>query len=212
MPRASRRRGFTLVELLVVIGIMGVMLGVATVAFQAVGTGTKLRTGMAQMKSTISLARQYAITHRQTVYVVFPDPASPPNLVTNGIYQSYRVYAQTNSVSGEWLGEWNFLPKGVLLYPGKTDGATDGFNVYDPAAKTRFPDNPAGATLPCLSFLPNGCLNRSDTAPVEVFLREGFVNESNGVYSSYAAVPGSEIFGLRVMPLTGRFRVREYAK
>src|SRR6056297_1154101 len=65
-------RGFTLIELLVTMGIMAVVITLTIPAFTGLGRGTKMNSALSGLKNTFSLARQWAISHRDTVYVLFP--------------------------------------------------------------------------------------------------------------------------------------------
>ncbi|MBM4156447.1 MAG: prepilin-type N-terminal cleavage/methylation domain-containing protein [Lentisphaerae bacterium] len=138
-PR-RRRRAFTLVELLVVVGIMGLLLGVTVTAFDSIGKGAKMRSALMQIKSSLSLARQYAITDRRATYIIFPDQyrddwkKDVPNPADYGYieearYQSYYIMNQDSledkdlSTEGRKyyrrvqyrLGRWQHLPKGVIF-------------------------------------------------------------------------------------------------
>ena len=137
-PRA-RRRAFTLVELLVVVGIMGLLLGVTVTAFDSIGKGAKMRSALMQLKSSLSLARQYAITDRRAAYIIFPDKyvddwqSMVPNAADYGYiqearFQSYYIMNQDGiedktTEEGKILvrrvqyrlGRWQHLPKGVIF-------------------------------------------------------------------------------------------------
>jgi len=66
----NRKRGFTLIELLTVITIMAVMMGIAVAAWIDWGRGAGMRGSSLDVQSSITLARQWAITHRvRTQYI-----------------------------------------------------------------------------------------------------------------------------------------------
>src|SRR6478735_1845667 len=79
-PFSKSFRAFTLLELLVVIGIIGL---VATFAVPAIGTminGSTLTQASQQLTTTLSMARQYAITKNRPVevrFLKFGDPETP---------------------------------------------------------------------------------------------------------------------------------------
>ena len=126
----GRRGGFTLIELMVVIMIVGVLFAVALPMFE--NAGKKDPQQAAQMLlNTMRLARQHAISARQWTLVVFPNQDSgylPEAKAVNNLdrcLRSYAVLAVTNNMDGkmpksddmefEFLTEWRTLPPGIYF-------------------------------------------------------------------------------------------------
>jgi len=65
----NKRNGFTLVELLVVMGIMILLMGISIMGIMGMRRGAELRGGTMAIRTTLMLARQQAVTKRQTVRV-----------------------------------------------------------------------------------------------------------------------------------------------
>lgn len=57
----SYRRGVTLLELMVVIGIVGIMMAVSLVSLKSTRTGTRLNEARSDVAATIKLAQSYAL-------------------------------------------------------------------------------------------------------------------------------------------------------
>jgi prepilin-type N-terminal cleavage/methylation domain-containing protein len=65
LPRVAR--GFTLIELLLVMVLMAIIIGISAPAFVGLGRGAGMRGAVRSVHSTLSLLRQWAITHREQV-------------------------------------------------------------------------------------------------------------------------------------------------
>jgi prepilin-type N-terminal cleavage/methylation domain-containing protein len=72
--RVRRPKGFTILELLVVIFIMLAMTGIAVAAFQQFMNTERIKLAGGQLVSAISLARQYAMSRRAKVMVELITP------------------------------------------------------------------------------------------------------------------------------------------
>ncbi|MCX6991800.1 MAG: prepilin-type N-terminal cleavage/methylation domain-containing protein [Kiritimatiellaeota bacterium] len=74
---------FTLIELLVVMVIAAVIMAVSLPSFLSLGRGAGMRTAVNNVRSTMALSRQWAITHREEITFV----ASPTGMVwtTNNV-------------------------------------------------------------------------------------------------------------------------------
>ena len=94
------RSGFTLLELLVVMGIMVLLMSISAIGFIGMRRGAEVRGAVMTVRTTMMLARQQAVTKRQNVSVEFY-PVGEDNimLVVQG---SARA---TNSIV--------YLPRGV---------------------------------------------------------------------------------------------------
>jgi prepilin-type N-terminal cleavage/methylation domain-containing protein len=68
---------FTLIELLVVMVIAVVIMAVSLPSFISMGRGAGMRTAVNNVRSTLALSRQWAITHREEITFV----TSPTGLV-----------------------------------------------------------------------------------------------------------------------------------
>lgn len=126
--RTCSSRGFSLLELLVVIVIIGVVAGFTIPALKGFGSSVSVDSAVRQFMSDLALARQSALTTRSTVLMLFTsrDPemlASP--LTDEAPLQSYALYAmgsvgdQPGRPRRQFLTEWRSLPDGILFDPNK---------------------------------------------------------------------------------------------
>lgn len=103
-PPPGGRAGVTLLELLLVIAVMAIVLTVSMPAFTSMGRGAGMRGTVAEVKSTLSLARQWAITKRERVTFEYGQDAT----ATNAAYYAVRLADDPYSV----IQTTNFLQKG----------------------------------------------------------------------------------------------------
>jgi prepilin-type N-terminal cleavage/methylation domain-containing protein len=206
-------RGFTLLELIVVIAIMALLLGLAVPAFQGLGRGSRLRTAVFQLNTAMSLARQMAVTTRQEVFAIFPDQLISATNVQGYAYTSYGFYTQRD----KYIGEWRSLPPGIVFHhdfrpPRDTRRL---YNIFDQAYLTnQLPFNTATSAfrnVRSIKYRPDGVLNVPNPTQngflKALYLSEGFMN-SGAITPFYITNAG--VHGIEFRSETGQSRVREY--
>jgi prepilin-type N-terminal cleavage/methylation domain-containing protein len=136
------RRGFTLVELLTVIGIMALVAAVTVMAVAPMMRGQSLSTASQTLTSLIYQTRTYAVMEGANVALRLQ---SDPDQGLSGFLE---YWDPDLGASGEWvrLEQPEFLPDGVEF-------------VYDPPV-TGTPGGPGGSGSGWLVFAPSGGLLR----------------------------------------------------
>ena len=138
---------FTLLELLVVIGIIALLTSITLPAMKGLGRSATSKGATRQLMEDLRYARQIALRNRSTVYVVFtptniwdiiknvdremlPPRKKDPRLLslTNMLEKQFSGYAVMSMRSGgdqpgqshpNYLTEWKKLPDGMLIAPYK---------------------------------------------------------------------------------------------
>jgi prepilin-type N-terminal cleavage/methylation domain-containing protein len=100
------RSGFTLIEMLAVIAIMGLMMAVTVGGFLHWGRNSAMRGAVMNVRAGLGMARQYAITHRAVTAFSFGNSRGEMDVDTGW----YTITA-TNAL----IGTTNFLPKGIAF-------------------------------------------------------------------------------------------------
>ena len=129
-------RAFTVLEMLVVITIIGFLAALALPHLPGMTRANSMTTAVQQLLGDCALARQLAMSHRSTVYMVFVPPyvvgaAAPVNeqsSFNNLLAHQYGAYAlvslrtvgdQPGQAHPQYLTEWKPLPDGVFVAPWK---------------------------------------------------------------------------------------------
>lgn len=170
------RGGFTLVEILAVMGLMGILLFVALPAFEKIAKGGGVDIAARTLSGKIGMARGYAINNRQYVAIIMPDA----NLPDDYLFRSYKlcIVSTTGTPNvfnfNRWVHSenWGFLPTGAAISHINTSvhsGNADGTGTFSPLAFTcegvsnvKLPEIPGYAIVPgnvrAIVFRPNGKL------------------------------------------------------
>ena len=182
-----KHQAFTLIELLIVVAVMAVLLLLTLPSFLDIGRGSKMEAAVSQLYTTINLARQWAITHRETVHIVFPDDYSTVynGLSTNEHKKALRSYAVYSPTKG-YVTEWRYLPAGIYFvdtYNSPIIGIRSGNtninlsqNLFSSSNLTNLPFPTATSSKPVINALtikPNGRLLRFGIQDAEIYLSEG---------------------------------------
>ena len=109
----SFRRGFTTIELLCVMAVAAILLGIALASSIHWGRGTAVRAAVSGTRSSLGLARRWAVTHRTGTDWHCGNSAAGD-----------RGFCVIRPGSAGMLGNTNFLPSGILFSTGSTGTIT----------------------------------------------------------------------------------------
>ena len=102
--KRNRKDGFTLLELLTVMAIMLLIMGATVAAFFGIGQGGRRRGAVSNLVSTLSVARQSAITQRTRAQVIFS--------ATDNSWVTHLLKPGTTNIM-EQIRTPHYLPMGI---------------------------------------------------------------------------------------------------
>ncbi len=217
--RGHGYRGFTLVEMMVVVILIAILMMVAIPVFQGANRGGRTRTAIFQINSTVSLARQLAITRRQNIHILFPDSEAPYDEETISMaYTSYALYGERDG----YLSEWRELPPGVVFeneidprFPNEMQAKNIFLQTATYEKPVRFPrDTDPTNSILALTYRRDGSLLHAGINPKGIYIREGWIETPLGATTldpdEVKFRPDATIFGVEIRPESGQARMREY--
>jgi uncharacterized protein (TIGR02596 family) len=167
-------RGFTLVELLVVLSIMILLMTLVTPAMNNILYPAQLTQGAQMLSDQLSLARQTALTRNHSIEVrfyQFGDPEIPgeqPASPSTGKYRAVQLFDVEDSGTAVALSKVQRLPPSVIIDGGVTLSSIIGLAQSSPGVPTSTTGAALNIALPRVKnqynsssfrFLPNGSTN-----------------------------------------------------
>ncbi len=227
VSRSSRAGAFSLLEMLVVTGIVGLLLALAAPGFVTLGPNRKM--AIHEVSGFLENARARSMAAQTEMLVAFADENFPGE---DAAYRSYALFTLDGSASGgsverqlRQLSPWRTLPRGLVFARSEhfeVENGTAFRTILDAPVRRLFPAPAAsassdGVVLPYLLFGSDGGVlvpSFSDADALHVGIAEGYFDKGTGRIELTATRPGRGGTGrfangecLEVGYYTGRSRI-----
>jgi prepilin-type N-terminal cleavage/methylation domain-containing protein len=190
-PRQERKQaGFTLLESLVVVGIMTILIGMAVFNTTTTMKDYKLTNALDVVVSQLRLARQLAITQRRYVQVVIDQTNTGPDLVQ---HINYQILATANGGAVPVLNSAQLPLKTSITIPSGITSDTP--MLFGNCAAVCIASTSGGPTT--MQFGPTGAFT------------DGANNPVNGTI--FLGTTGVNNMGRAVTIMGGTGRIRSYS-
>lgn len=205
MKTNSKSLGFSLVEMLVVMGMVALLMSLAAPALTSIGKSSALSVSGFQVAELVQMARQHAMAKNAMTALVIP---SDPELAANGrLLSVFELPSVSASGSGtpSWrqIAKWTKLPESVVV----AECLTDSPALEVPLPAITCANENVGAYR-ALVFMPSGKLLNSQAA---IRLAEGYFprNSSEPVLTGSRDENGgaANTYDITILPATGKTKI-----
>lgn len=227
----KRSRAFTLLELLVVMGVIGLLMVLIAPAVTTLSKADNLNSGGRLVSNILTTARAEAITRRRLVQVRFVTKWTNSGGAedTSSSYHKFSVWefpqaddAQQSSDPNDsyvQISKWETLPNGIIFEPNTDPGAA--YSLPTNATNPRYPGTyflnssltnqktnikvPSGtADVAFIEFTPTGDSNVIASGRVYLLVTEGFWD---GTTITYTHANHPNWFATTIDILAGRINI-----
>lgn len=205
---ASQLRAFSLIELMVVVGLIVVLAGLGVYAFNNSGPSLALSTAASQVSTTVAGARQLAVSsNAKTRFVILADSdqnAPEWRMRTYGILKEERGVKVGNEPLFTMVSQLEQLPVGVYFAPFTGKLEIPKTDLFDPARfGTQSIQGKANAEYAYIEFLPTG--GTTTSTGHNVFMMERGAGPGEPLPNADA-----NKVGVGVAQMTGRVKVERF--
>jgi uncharacterized protein (TIGR02596 family) len=227
---APRRRGFSLIEMLVVVSIVAMLLALATPALTRTLQSSRLSAAGEAMVGSLAEAQQTAFSSNNPVDIRFFSFAEDQDQAP--VYHSYQLFKVTQTTLGATgtagatevlvpVGNLVRLPEGVVI---PTDSSLTGIFTVSGVTSSGIKDTKenstvgysgvAGATYNAIRFMPDGTCRTvgANTSGIStVYFQKNFpqyfftLTFGSGTPVTLATLP-KNFFTIQIDPYTGKAR------
>lgn len=174
------RQGFTLIELIVVMGIVGILVTGGLIAFMQTAKAGRLGQGREVLSSVVRSARAYAMSNNRNAILVFNTNKSSVHNASLRDERCYRAMALFDPILNDFVTPWESMPGGIFFDPSQ-NGIMSASNFKKIAYEGQAPSS---TSMPWIWIRPDGTLPNGPNDPSYVLkIVEGIPETGSNVFT-----------------------------
>ncbi|NOZ12450.1 MAG: type II secretion system protein [Acidobacteria bacterium] len=180
MMRVKPEKGYSLIEILVVIAILAIVMGVAAFSYRTAMRATRVKQGLSDLYDGFVAARSQAIIQNGEISVAYNAGSRSITFTRNGTVLDRIVFSKSNVDPGRQAGDQNYhFEKYTVLRSSTREGdtAVTGLDVDGDGSTDNIPFLSAGSVN--LTIEQTGFINGVGNASAILVMHQGDIDDND---------------------------------
>ncbi len=176
----KNQRGYSLIEILVVVAILAIVMGVAAFSYRTVMRATRVKQGLSDLYDAFSRSRSEAIIQNGDITVAYDAGGHAVTFTQNGTVLNRIVFSNTSTDPGRQAGDQDYhFEKYVVVRGATRDGtaAVTGLDVDGDGANDNIPILSTASIN--ITIQQTGFIDGVGTASAILLMHQGDIDDND---------------------------------